>query len=788
MDDDATGSPGGYAGFQMARALAAAQHADASVRAGAAKRLRQWAAVLRSHADGSVTTGSRTPVANAPAWATPEVVTGGFATGALMAGGPLQAHERSVLAQVAPHVPEADARRALNSFFLTDKGIERLQAMLASGRFGIEVPEECALLVVAGLLRAGEASQAWALVEQLSPWFSELRFYPAELPEPRTRGELLWVDDVATATRRLRQVKANARILAQKEAIEVWAPLHDRMAALMLETVRGDAPMALRTADGAWQRNQAGSFTVTGGWPCAHYPQGWRERASALLDHCRQLRAEHPRCTRPEREGDSFATLRAGLQRCVDVPESLTGREVGRIRLVLARHVAKHGLPDSARRAALRQQQRAQAAGATFQQIARQLAVRLDAFRPDEGLEDIASVVAPIDADEAATSGLPAATPVPPSLQRKVGRAQKGTAAQLVERGTIPSGEVLAKVLPLWTAELRAAEVADPALRTLHAALYRAFRRRRSLLLLDLQRQVQFDELPWVRAMERFRGKDDHASRHAAMQALTGASQLALGAFPHAILPNKLLQELRSLADAAGLKLPLVEEVAADIFTGRFSPKFVAAAKVAAGLLQGSLYARYYGIDCAALIAMPVPADKPHTDAKRDALSLLCAARADLQAGVQADGWSVARNGMVIEQAQILTTHNLAVLFAELGLGERMAAQLPGMARQCLKCICVQLQVAVDTRHARLIQIKNAACAWRQMVFFLSLCEAREAGAFLAWAQAHIDEQGDEFRRLFMPALPGLAAAARAQDSKVSPFLGWSQERHWLMPGSLAAS
>jgi hypothetical protein len=782
MDDDATGSPGGYAGFQLARALAAANHADAAVREGAAKRLRQWAEVIRGRGDGSIATGSRTPVKNTPAWATLEVVTGGFATGALLAGGPLQAHERALLAEVAPGVPEPDARLALNSFFLTDQGLERLQALLGSGRFGIEVPEEGALLVVAWLLRAGEIGEAWALVEQLAPWFSTLRFYPAELAEARTHGELLWVDDVATATRRLRAVKANPQILAQKEAVEVWGPMHDRMAALMAETVAGEAPLALRTADGAWQRSEAGRFTVTGGWPCATYPQGWRERASALLDRCQQMRAEHRLCARPEREGDSFATLREGLQRCVDAPESLTGKQVGRIRLVLARYIATHGLPESAGRAAWRQRQLAQTAGATFEQIARQVAMRLEAFRSDEGLDDIAPVVAPIDADEAATSGMRAGTAVPPSLRRKVGRAQKGTAAELVERGTIPSSEVLAKVLPQWTAGLRAADVADPALRALHAALYRAFRRRRSLLLVDLQRQVQFDELPWVSVIGRFRSQDDQAARRVALQALADASQLALVAFPQTLLPNRLLQELATLGDAAGLKLPLVDEVAADIFMGRFSPRFVVAAKVAAGMLQGSLYARYYGIDCAALAALPVPAEKVAGDVQHDALSRLCASRA----GVRLAAWSVARNGMVIEQAQILTTHNLAVLFAGLGLGERLAAQLPGMARRCFEWICVQLQVVVDHRHARLIQIKNSACAWRQMVFFLSLCEAQDIGAFMAWSKAHLEAQGDEFRRLFLPALSGLASAAGVQESKIEPFVGWSQERHWLMPDSLA--
>jgi len=332
------------------------------------------------------------------------------------------------------------------------------------------------------------------------------------------------------------------------------------------------------------------------------------------------------------------------------------------------------------------------------------------------------------------------------------------------------------------------ADVADPALRRLHAAIYRAFRRRRSLLLVNLQQQVRIGELPWVAVIEGFRAQDE-ASRRAAHRALTDVSQLALVAFPQTVLPNKLLQEMAALGEAAGLGLPLTEEVAADIFMGRFSPKFLSAAKVAAGALRSSLYARYYGIDCEVLIAMPEPvvkaAMKAETrwDSKPDALAQLCASRA----GVSPGSGGVAANGMVIEQAQILTTHNLAVLFTALDLAERLAPQLPDMARQCFTWVCAQLQIPFEGRHTRLIQIKNSAYAWRQMIFFLSQCGPGEVDAFMGWAKGHLSAQGHEFKRVFAPALSGLALAAAARPAGKNapgtrPFVGWSQEKHWLMP------
>ena len=66
--------------------------------------------------------------------------------------------------------------------------------------------------------------------------------------------------------------------------------------------------------------------------------------------------------------------------------------------------------------------------------------------------------------------------------------------------------------------------------------------------------------------------------------------------FPQTIVPNPLISEMSALAAQAGLSLPLVEEVAADIFTGTFTAKWADAAAAASSLLDGTLYARYYDL------------------------------------------------------------------------------------------------------------------------------------------------------------------------------------------------
>jgi hypothetical protein len=94
----------------------------------------------------------------------------------------------------------------------------------------------------------------------------------------------------------------------------------------------------------------------------------------------------------------------------------------------------------------------------------------------------------------------------------------------------------------------------------------------------------------------------------------------------------------------------------------------------------------------------------------------------------------------------------------------------------------------VDKRHARLIMLKNAAYAWRQMVFFLALGKPREVADFLSWADAHLGEQKDAFQTRFRPALKGLALAASGNLIEDNPtsgarrFLGWSKTKHWLLP------
>ena len=141
---------------------------------------------------------------------------------------------------------------------------------------------------------------------------------------------------------------------------------------------------------------------------------------------------------------------------------------------------------------------------------------------------------------------------------------------------------------------------------------------------------------------------------------------------------------------------------------------------------------------------------------------------------------------MIIEQQQILTTQNLAVLYSGLELEDHFRGQLNEMAKQCFIWICQRQQMKINKWHAKLIMIKNTAYAWRQMVFFLSLITPNELNEFIQWAFEHLASQQVEFQAKFSGYLLSLKAAAGGQrivysSSEPRQFLGWSNEKHWLL-------
>ncbi|MFJ8111184.1 hypothetical protein [Streptomyces sp. NPDC096132] len=757
----------GYASGQLAKALTTAlTHHDPDTRRRADERGRSWRAVLAGLANGRLAIGSRTPVAGLPAWVTPEVLRGGFATGRPSASGPLTEYETET-ARLAGVPAE---RQALFAYCLSEDGLGRLFDLLDSGRYEVTVPEEAALLTVAWLARAGETDAALALVGELAPFAGRLRFTPRPSDRPAPEAGAVHRQTVADAGKTLARRRPSHAVETQREALTVWQPFGDELLAHWLETADDDGTVHVPARD-------------------AH--PGWYERGAELLSRYRELARRHTYGTKHLNPKRNLAILRGALEETV-VGRGPDARRLGLLRHAVTAMVRRRGLPGSAPHTALRREQAAQAALPSHHALAQLVLSRLAGLDQAAGVTEPEPLLVPVTGPEARETGLPVGATVPAAVRRPVESALSAPLGTLVERGVVPSAEVLAELVPQLVAAATAQAYPDRALRTLAAANHRAFAGRRSLLLLNLQQQVRMEELPWVRAVAVQRAEG--AAGEVAAVALRQLGELAVQAFPGTILPNPLVRELSVLARQADLGAPLVEELAADIFMGTFTPKFLAAARVAAELLGGgSLYERYYAVDYRAVrnLAIAEAAEartsggartRPSRPRTSPGFAELCMARAEAssESARKPSSWSVAGNGKVIEQAQILTTHNLATLVHRVGI-----APAPGwedLARRCFVTVC-RLTARVHGNPRPLATIKDAAYAWRQMVFHLSLCGEREQARTLTWLSEEVSRHPGHVAARLAPALTGLRQVAEggtATEGRGRRLQGWTTERHWL--------
>ncbi|MEV7107985.1 hypothetical protein [Streptomyces atroolivaceus] len=765
MNDNAEQQPPvagpSYPEGQLAKAFVTAlTHADAGARRRAEVRGQRWREVLAGMAAGRLSVGSRTPVVGLPPWVTPEVMRGGFATGTASASGPLQTHETEAARRF--RVPAE--RRVLFAYCLTEPGLTWLWARLDSGGYEIGVPEEAALLTMGWLVRQGETGAALDLVAELEPFADRLRFLPRPADGPAPDAEAaVHRHTVSDAVDTLIRRRPNATVETQREALAVWQPFGDELLVHWLRTARDGHVLELA--------------------PDA----GWLARGEVLLGRYRLLAAEHTLCTKHRDPKENLGILRGSLEEVV-AGRPLEARRLGLLRHAVQSMVRRRGLPGSAAHLALRRCQAEQAALPSHHALAQLMLRRLAVLPLETGITDVAPLLGPVAEEESRETGLPAGTVVPATIGRVVESALSAPLGTLVERGVVPSAEVMAELVPQLVAATTARAYGDETLRGVMAANYRAFRNRRSLLLLNLERQVRVDELPWVRAVSGQRAAPLGASGgEGALSVLRQLGELAVQAFPGTLLPNPLVREFGVLERQCDLGAPFVEELAADIFMGTFSPKFLKAARVAGELLGGTLYERYYGIDYAAIRNLEIVETGEALTRSYDArtspgFARLCAERA----GTASRSWSVAANGRVIEQAQILTTHNLATLVNRVGIAPR-----PGwadLARRCFVTVC-RLTARVHRNPRPLGTIKDAAYAWRHLVFHLSLCPPEEQRRVITALREEAARHPAHVATRLAPALAGLALVAEggnfgsdgtADAGGARRFVGWSTQGHWM--------
>lgn len=759
-----------YPRSRLADAMVTAlTHHSPLTRGRAEDRMRRWQQAILGMTDGTVRPGSRTPVDRFPAWVTLDVLTGGFATGGAAAGGELLPHEL----QLAERTGLPARRDALFSYYLTETGLHELHTMLDTGAYAVDVPEEAVLLTIAWLLRAGDYPGAVTVLDAVEPFAGELRFGPRPAPASTvTEPHLVWRHTAGQVSNALAAKRPNRRIDTMREALTVWAPFGDRLLDHWLATVHD-------------------------GHVGARKPDGWMLASTDLLIAYTELAVAHRLCSKHRKPKSNLGIMRAALEDVV-TGLGLTPRRLGLLQTAVEAQVRRRGLPGSPELVERRARDRAECATPTHHTVAQALIGRLAGLPQDEGITGISGITADVetrlaihhvDANDIAYRVVTA--PVPATLRTVVERGMAAPVETLIERGVVPSAEVLAQLVPQISAATFAVAYDDPALRTLTSATYRAFRRRRSVLLFNLERQVQLHELPWVTATRR------HATTNAGAEARTHAyatlnrvAALAIGRFPGTILPNPIVRELSELARRARVELPLVEELAADIFMGAFSPKFSAAGRIAARLLHGTLYERYYGIDYGHL-EEALDVEPAHRRGRHDvdAFTNLCLRRAHVgDSGGRYRPPAV--NGTIIEQSQILTTHNLAVLVN--GAGVQPAAGWPALAGDAFTTM-LDLIERLHHNPRPLTIVKDAAYAWRQTLFFLSLSDTAEHEGFVSWASERVAGRPRHTIARVVPILNGLQHVINGGgfdpgvvdpygvDPAARAFLGWATRQHWIL-------
>lgn len=262
--------------------------------------------------------------------------------------------------------------------------------------------------------------------------------------------------------------------------------------------------------------------------------------------------------------------------------------------------------------------------------------------------------------------------------------------------------------------------VTDAALRTLLAKLYQGGARYNHLLW----NFAGLAELPWIRAVAGppapGPGPLGPALRGLAALAMAPSAGSGTGAGPgtgsFSDPGRSLVLGLTELARAAGVTVSFAVEPFTESYSGRVNAQVLPAARVAAGLLRGTPYERYYGIDFAAVGDMADADD-------REAFARLCSVRAGHPSpGVlfrdPRGSSEVAGNPAVIEQVRILTAFNLAALVVQTGVDPRPDPR--ELAR-----------AAFTAMRRRAATPGTTARACRHLLFHLSLCDADQRAAVL---------------------------------------------------------
>jgi len=559
----------------------------------------------------------------------------------------------------------------------------------------------------------------------------------------------------------------NRAIIRQKESIEIWIPFYEEMIDLFVDSMSSSVNCLV----------DIDNKELT---PLSRIDQSWLCRKDQLLDKFEKLKTKHSISNRWIKNGSQFSKLLGILKNFSNDPE-LCERNHKDIAQAINRYLRKHGVTNSMERQNARELQLQQCRAPEHRYIRKVLTERLSKLEQIKGISNLEEVTQNTTVSEICNGKVPEDTTIPSYLIKKLGRAKIDSIDNLIEAGVISSGDTIAEILPQISGDVLSGAFSEEYLKMLYKKIYVSFRKRRSLLLLNLESQVKIEELPWLKILNQYSDvRSDF--RMATKCVLKEMSEIALFNFPQAIIPNKLLQELRSLIKRANAEIPLVDEVAADIFMGRFSPKFAKSAFIAGVQLQGSLYEKYYALDYSVILEACAPVNSTFSDRQAENFSNICNKR---ESNSSSYDWNVAANGVVIERQQIITTQNLAQLFSLFEWKKDSENEIEEAIKKCFVWICKRQQIKLNDYHAKLVMIKNTAYAWRQMVFFLSQLDREKQNEIGEFLYEHLYQQSALFSKMFEPIVTRLVDLVKGKSPRNDYiFTGWTVGTHYLLADS----
>eukprot|EP00755_Sulcionema_specki_P025072 Sspe_Gene.82482::Locus_54067_Transcript_1_1_Confidence_1.000_Length_1518::g.82482::m.82482 len=467
---------------------------------------KKWRDVVEGMLSGAVKVGSRKST-KYPEWATTEVAQGGFATGKLVSA--LQPDD----------VP--------NSYWLTDDGREKLEHMYESGRYHLECPENGALLVVHHLLAEGRRDEAGEILDMLTPYFGEMRFYPhvSAFVAPAFTQEGVYAKDAKGLVRALlrreeRSAWPKEYLWKLERAVTEWGPLVDQLRELLNAT--------------CVEPPRREGKVVVGGDVFQQWVEDpeWKGQCKMLLGRIDQLWRDGP-------PRESVRMVRRVCTRVVRGGEPTDG-DRRMVREVLASWNSQAQRAETVRAEQVKsvKTHHAKMAYAKVGHILEDIVGR-SAVLPESAVSELMSVT--LD-----TAVGTIEVPVGERLATQLRACTMMSLADHIGAGTIPSAEALAVPVQQLTANCNAPRgTADnPALARLWGQLYLSFRARRSVLLLNYERQVGWKEVPWMAVLTEGGLPHDGVRARAALEEVVTR---AVAKWPYAIIPNKLLQELQEL-------------------------------------------------------------------------------------------------------------------------------------------------------------------------------------------------------------------------------------------------